>query len=89
MPSVTLTVRDNVGAGRLDGHPGQVEVRTWRTPDNGLAVSLWDCGKFRIGEGLLHARNGQWVGRCSEYAGWWDVSGSVGSRRLVFAEPGE
>lgn len=85
MPHVTLTPDPNIkgrGAGHLQDHPCKVRVSTQRLHGD-LVVELFD-GPHRIGEGLLHERDGQWRGTCSEFAGRWEVSWVVNSGLLVF-----
>ncbi len=84
--TVQLTTKGNIGVGQMEPAPAPTEVRTWRTPDGWLAISLWELGKHRIGEGVLHQRDGRWYGTCSEYAGDWEVSGEVGSGVLEFRD---
>jgi hypothetical protein len=83
--SVTLVPKDGVGHGVLADHPARVAVRSRRTPDGRLSVSLWD-GNCQIGSGLLTARLGWWRGTCSEFAGEWHVSGKCGEGVLQFDE---
>jgi hypothetical protein len=86
--SVTLRADNGTGRGLLEGHPARVAVRSRRTPDGRLSVSLWD-GNCQIGSGLLRAERGFWRGETSEFAGRWFVSGRIGSGILEFSEAPE
>ena len=83
--SVTLVARDGIGVGTLHDHPAAPQVRTKRIAGGRLAISLW-AGRSQIGEGELYAVNGHWAGRCSEYAGFWRVSGKCGQGVLTFED---
>ena len=87
MMPLTVTLRNEagIGVGTLADHPAAPQVRTKRIAGGRLAISLW-AGRSQIGEGELHAVQGRWSGRCSEYAGSWRVSGKCGEGVLTFED---
>jgi hypothetical protein len=75
-------IGEGMAEGRLDGHPGNLTVRTFQHGES-LVLSLWDRA-HRIGEGVLHKIKGEWWGTCTECTAEWSVTGKNG--HLAFSE---